>query len=41
MKSFSMLARKGRVINTNFDSFNVIEEVNIQPRVDLVKGYIR
>ena len=37
MKSFSTLASKGRSINTNFDSFNLIGEVNIQPRVDLVK----
>lgn len=37
MKSFPMLASKGRVINTNFDSFNLIGEVNIQPREDLVK----
>lgn len=37
MKSFSTLASKVRAINTNFDSFNLIGEVNIQPRVDLVK----
>ena len=37
MKSFSTLASKGRAINTNFDLFNLIGEVNIEPRVDLVK----
>lgn len=37
-----MLASKGRtLITTNFDSFNLIGEVNIQPRVDLAKGFMR
>lgn len=35
VKSFQMPARKGRtLINTNFESFNLIGERNIQPRVD-------
>lgn len=41
MKSFSMLASKGRVINTNFDPFNLIGEVNTQPREDLIKDIMR